>query len=163
MLGHIGACDIGLKRIGLAIIIEGIVFPSKPILRKGRNQAVLRLKQWLNKENIKTLIVGLPCDIEGFMVDNKQALEKLKDIHSNTEINDTSKRILHFISLLKFNGDIFYINEENTSLEALEHISYMKRDNKKKASKDGRLDSLAACEILKRYLAFKNENTSNNA
>jgi len=121
----IASIDIGLKRIGLATSVLGIVTPQKPIIRKNRNQASSEVSAFLKENNIKTLVVGLPKSKE-----------------------EMQKRIKHFISLVDFNGEIVYINEDMSSIEAEDLIK-----GKIKYKKDGRIDSIAAMIILERYIA----------
>jgi len=119
--------DIGLKRIGVATsLLPGIVTPSKPILRKNRNQAANEIDIFLNKYDIDILIVGLPS----------ASLEM-------------QKRIKHFITLLQFDKEIIFQEENLSSIEAEELI---KGDIKYK--RDGRIDSIAAKIILERYLTI---------
>lgn len=54
------ACDVGLKRIGLAHIVQGIILPLKPIMRRNRNQAATELAELLGQRGVETLIVGMP-------------------------------------------------------------------------------------------------------
>lgn len=130
---NILACDVGLKRIGLAVYKEGIILPLSPILRHNRNQAAKELTRLLSEREIERLIVGLPNGgVAGY--------------------EDTQRRIKHFISLLAFSGEVVFIDEDYTSNEALESLGYMKRQNRAKAQKDGRLDSLSAALILERYV-----------
>ena len=56
-------------------------------------------------------------------------------------------RIKHFVNLLKFQGVIIYQEENMSSIEAKEIIK-----GNMKQKRDGRIDSLAASIILKRYL-----------
>ncbi|WP_104760492.1 Holliday junction resolvase RuvX [Helicobacter cetorum] len=123
------ACDVGLKRIGLAILLEGVILPLEPILRKNRNQASKDLSNLLKEKGVKTLVVGKPS--ESYV--------------------DTNIRIKHFITLLDFKGEIVFVNEDNSSIEAYENLEHLGRKNKQVAQKDGRLDSLSACRILERY------------
>lgn len=129
----IACCDVGLKRVGLAICLDKIILPLEPILRKNRNQASSDLRDFLIKREIKTLVVGLPSG-------------------GSAGYEDTQNRIRHFIELVKFQGEIVFVNEDYSSLEALEDISYMGRKSKQQAQKNGKLDSIAACKILQRYL-----------
>ncbi|WP_417331935.1 Holliday junction resolvase RuvX [Halarcobacter sp.] len=118
--------DIGLKRIGLAICLQGdIVTPLPAILRKNRNQASNDVLKALNEWEIDTLIVGYPSASE-----------------------DMQKRIKHFVNLLDFDKEIIFQEENMSSIEAED---LMKGDIKYK--RDGRVDSLAAKIILERYLA----------
>ncbi|MBQ3166652.1 Holliday junction resolvase RuvX [Campylobacter sp.] len=118
------AIDIGLKRIGMAVSPDGkIALPIAPILRKNRNQAAKDVSNALKDREAKILVVGLP-----------------KGGSSEAEME---RRIKHFISLLDFDGQIYYENEAYSSLEASDLI-----DDKR----DGKLDSVAAMIILERFL-----------
>jgi len=117
--------DIGLKRIGVAICLQkDIVTPCPAILRKNRNQAAADVMKFLKEWEIDTLIVGFPTSSE-----------------------DMKKRVQHFVTLLDFEGDIKFQDENMSSIEAEELI---KGDIKYK--RDGRIDSIAAKIILERYL-----------
>ncbi|WP_297985301.1 Holliday junction resolvase RuvX [uncultured Campylobacter sp.] len=120
----IAAIDIGLKRIGMAVSPDGkIAFPTTPILRKNRNQAAKDVSNALKDKEAKILVVGLP-----------------KGGSSEAEME---RRIKHFISLLDFDGQIYYENEAYSSLEASDLVS---------DKRDGKLDSVAAMIILERFL-----------
>lgn len=120
--------DVGLKRIGIAISLDGkIVLPQNAILRKNRNQAARDVKAFLAEWEIDTLIVGLP-----------------KDGSSSEEME---RRIKHFVSLIELEIEVAYQDEQGSSFEAREMTM---GDFKHK--KDGRLDSVAAKIILERYL-----------
>ncbi len=123
------ACiDVGLKRIGVAICLDGkIVMPQNAILRKNRNQAARDINTFLTEWEIDKLIVGLP-----------------KDGSSSEEME---RRIKHFVSLLELKIEVAYQDEQGSSFEAKELTM---GDFKHK--RDGRLDSVAAKIILERYL-----------
>ncbi|GAA7246766.1 Holliday junction resolvase RuvX [Helicobacter pylori] len=130
------ACDVGLKRIGIATLLNGVILPLEAILRQNRNQASRDLSDLLREKNIQVLVVGKP----------------------NESYADTNARIEHFIKLLDFKGEIVFINEDRSSIEAYENLEHLGKKNKRLAIKDGRLDSLSACRILERYYqqALKN-------
>ncbi|AQW82268.1 Holliday junction resolvase RuvX [Campylobacter pinnipediorum] len=117
------AIDIGLKRIGLAFGFKGVVVPLTPILRKNRNQASRDISRVLGEYNADILVVGVP-------------------IGGSSE-DEMRRRILHFVSLLDFTGKIIYQDESFSSFEAADFV---------KDKRDGKLDSMAALIILKRYL-----------
>jgi len=121
----IASIDVGLKRIGLATEVLGVITPQKPVIRKNRNQASDEVNKFLKENSIKILVVGLP----------KNKIE-------------TQNRIKHFINLIDFNGEIVYVNEDMSSIEAKNLIK-----GKIKYKKDGRIDSIAAMIILERYIA----------
>ncbi len=123
------ACDVGLKRIGIAVLLNGVILPLEAILRRNKNQASRDLSVLLREKNIQVLVVGKP----------------------NESYADTNARIEHFIKLVDFKGEIVFINEDNSSIEAYDNLEHLGRKNKRLAIKDGRLDSLSACRILERY------------
>ncbi|AYQ44817.1 Holliday junction resolvase RuvX [Helicobacter pylori] len=123
------ACDVGLKRIGIAVLLNGVILPLEAILRRNRNQASRDLSGLLREKNIQVLVVGKPHE----------------------SYADTNARIEHFIKLVDFKGEIVFINEDRSSIEAYENLEHLGKKNKRLAIKDGRLDSLSACRILERY------------
>ena len=124
----IASIDVGLKRIGVAICLDGkIVMPQNAILRKNRNQAARDINTFLAEWEIDKLIVGLP-----------------KDGSSSEEME---RRIKHFVSLMELKIEVAYQDEQGSSFEAKELTM-----GTFKHKKDGRLDSVAAKIILERYL-----------
>ena len=125
----LASIDVGLKRIGVAISLDGrIVIPQDAILRKNRNQAAKDVKAFLEEWEIEKLIVGLPKD-----ADNSEEMER---------------RIKHFVSLLDLQIEVDYQDEQSSSVEAKELTMGLF-----KHKKDGKLDSVAAKIILERWLA----------
>ena len=128
MANRVAAIDVGLKRIGTAICLDGnVALPQNPILRKNREQAARDVSNFLKEWQIDTLVVGLPQDGS-----SKEEMER---------------RIRHFVGLLDFDGKIEYIDEGFTSYEAKEATKGVMRHRK-----DGKLDSVAAQKILERWL-----------
>ncbi len=124
----LASIDVGLKRIGVAICLDGnIVIPQNAILRKNRNQAARDVKTFLEEWEIEKLIVGLP-----------------KDAESSEEME---RRIKHFVSLLDLQIEVVYQDEQSSSIEAKELTMGVF-----KHKKDGKIDSIAAKIILERYL-----------
>ncbi len=122
------AIDVGLKRIGVAVSYDKkVVMPQKAILRKNRNQAANEVSTLLKEKDAKILIVGLP-----------------KGGKSEEEMQ---RRIEHFVNLLDFKREVHYQDEYGSSSEAKE---LMKGNIKIK--RDGKVDSLSAVIILKRWL-----------
>lgn len=118
--------DIGLKRIGCAVsLMSDIVNPQEAILRKNRDQAARDVDSFLKEWDIDILVVGMPESSEDMM-----------------------KRVQHFVTLLKFEGEIVFQNENMSSVEAKELTK-----GEIKHKRDGRIDSIAAKIILERYLA----------
>ncbi|GAA9998540.1 Holliday junction resolvase RuvX [Helicobacter pylori] len=111
------------------MLLNGVILPLEAILRHNRNQASRDLSDLLREKNIQVLVVGKPHE----------------------SYTDTNARIEHFIKLLDFKGEIVFINEDRSSIEACENLEHLGKKNKRLAIKDGRLDSLSACRILERY------------
>ena len=121
------AIDVGLKRIGIAVSYDKkVVLPLKAIIRKNRNQAANEVSNLLREKNAKVLIVGLP-----------------KGGNSEEEMQ---RRIEHFVKLLDFHGEVHYQDEYGSSNEAKDLIK-----GEIKIKRDGRVDSLSAAIILKRW------------
>lgn len=119
--------DLGLKRIGVAMSDGIVVVPLSAIERKNRNQAANELKELLLKYNADILVMGLPMGSD-----------------SEAEMR---RRIEHFLSLVKFDGEVVYQDESFSSQEAEEMMR-----GEIKYVRDGRIDSLSAKIILERYL-----------
>ncbi len=127
MASRVAALDVGLKRIGVALSLDGeIALPQKPILRKNRNQAAKDVSAFLREWRVEKLVVGIP---DG---SSKEEMEK---------------RIKHFVSLLDFDGEVVYVDEGFSSYEAKEAAKGIMRHKR-----DGRLDSIAAAKILERWI-----------
>lgn len=111
------------------MLLNGVILPLEAILRQNRNQASRDLSDLLREKNIQVLVVGKPHE----------------------SYTDTNVCIEHFIKLVDFKGEIVFINEDRSSIEAYENLEHLGKKNKRLAIKDGRLDSLSACRILERY------------
>ncbi len=125
----IASIDVGLKRIGVAICLDGkIVLPQDAILRKNRNQASRDVKAFLEAWEIELLVVGLP--------------------KGGSSEEEMGRRIRHFVSLLELeNIRVEYQDEAGTSFEAKELTQGVFRHKR-----DGKIDSIAAKIILERWL-----------
>lgn len=125
----IASIDVGLKRIGIAVCLDGnIVFPQDAILRKNRNQASRDVTSFLEEWGIELLVVGLP--------------------KGGSSEEEMERRIKHFVSLLELdNIRVEYQDEQGSSVEAKELTQGVFRHKR-----DGKIDSIAAKIILERWL-----------
>lgn len=119
------AIDVGLKRIGVAFLINNISIPQNPILRKNRNQAASEISQILKQHKATKLIVGIP--------------------KGGSSYEEMKRRIEHFVNLIEFDGIIHFVDEYGSSKEAKELMNA-------KDKRDGKLDSISASIILQRWL-----------
>jgi len=133
----IASIDVGVKRIGLALCLDGkVVFPQNAILRKNRKQASKDVKTFLDEWGIERVIVGIPKG-------------------GSTE-DEMKRRIKHFISLLELKEiEVLYQDEYGSSIEAKEITKGLFRHKK-----DGKIDSIAAQIILERWLARVPKNST---
>lgn len=123
------AIDLGLKRIGLAYSADkSIVTPLNAVERKNRNQASAEVKAVIDEWGADAVVVGVPLGGD-----------------SEAEMR---RRITHFMALVGFEGEIFYQDESDSSVEA---EALMKGEIRYR--RDGRIDSLSAMIILQRWLA----------
>ena len=129
----IAALDIGLKRIGVAICLDGgVILPQPAIIRRNRNQAARNTVDFLEMWGIDMLVVGLP--------------------RGGSSEAEMERRIRHFIGLLELPEEIEvrYQDEAGSSAEAKEQMQGVIRQKR-----DGRIDSLSAAIILERWLAVQ--------
>ena len=131
------AIDVGLKRVGVAIKLakSSIVFPKEAIIRKNRNQASREVREFLDEWKIDKLIVGVP--------------------KSGKSSEEMKRRIEHFVTLIDFDKEIVFVDEDFSSFEAANITKGVF-----KHKKDGKIDSVAAKIILERYLESLNQNKS---
>jgi len=129
-LKKIAALDIGLKRIGVAMCLDGgVVLPQPAIVRRNRNQAADDVRSFLEAWEIDTLVVGLP--------------------RGGSSEEEMERRIRHFVGLLDLPETVTlaYQDEAGSSAEAKEQMQGIVRQKR-----DGRIDSLAAKIILERWI-----------
>ncbi len=127
---RIVALDVGLKRIGVALCLDGTtVLPQPAILRRNRNQAARDVAAFVSEWGIEVLIVGLP--------------------RGGSSEAEMERRIRHFVGLLELPEeiDVRYQDEAGSSAEAKDQMQGVVRQKR-----DGRIDSLAAKIILERWL-----------
>jgi putative Holliday junction resolvase len=122
------AIDLGLKRIGLAYSAhKDIATPLSAIIRKNRNQASDAVKAVIKEWAVEAVVVGVPL--------------------GGSSEEEMKRRIVHFMNLVAFEGEVFYQDEAGSSKEA---EALMKGEMKQ--VRDGRVDSLSAMIILQRFL-----------
>lgn len=126
------ALDIGLKRIGIALALDGVTIPQTAILRQNRNQAAQEVALLIEEWGIDIVVVGLP--------------------KGGSDSDAMQRRIEHFMRLVDFKDRVCFIDEYGTSIEAKERMRGVTRQKK-----DGKIDSLAAMIILERYLSQNRE------
>lgn len=125
------ALDVGTKRIGIALsdYLHVIATPLTTISRTPEQDAIESILKIANENNVKTIIVGLPINMDG-----------TKGFQAQDCI-DFSQKICGF--------DIMYEDERLTSEEAENRLRARKVDFRKNK---GLVDMESAAVILEQYL-----------
>jgi len=121
--------DFGQKRIGLAWVQEGIdiVFPYGKIEEKNSEKAVEKIVDFVKKEHIDKIVIGLPLGLNGEENENTQ------------RIRSFAQNIGDMVSV-----EIIFMDERFTSHQADNTLGDASRDEK------------SAMIILQSYLEKQN-------
>lgn len=119
--------DYGRKRTGVAVYVHGVVLPAEPILG-GWNEILQRTAVLSERYGRVKFILGLPLSAMG------------KPTELSAEVQELAERI-------RDSGyTVETVNEVRSSEEAALLLG--------KSDRKGHIDSVAACEILKRHLGI---------
>lgn len=129
------ALDVGDKTVGLAISdeLQIIVTTLNTIFRTSKLEDRDKLKEIIDQYGVKTLVVGLPKNMDGSLGPQSKKVKKYMDfMRKNIE-----------------NIEIVYIDERLTTVSATRVLidTNVRRENRKKY-----VDSIAANYILRTYL-----------
>lgn len=127
--------DIGKKRIGISMsdIMGLIAHPVETISREPENIAIEKIKQICKDNNIKTIVAGLPKNM-------------------NNTIGEQAQDCIKFASEFSSEYEVIYEDERLTSKQA----EYILAQTGRKYTKDKKLvDLKSACLILQQYLDRK--------
>ena len=74
--------DLGSKRIGVSICDENqsIATPFRTIIKKNINDVINQLKEIINENNVKGIIIGNPINMDG---SSGKSSQSVKDISNN--------------------------------------------------------------------------------
>lgn len=127
--------DIGKKRIGISMsdIMGLIAHPVETISREPENVAIEKIKQLCKDNNIKTIVAGLPKNM-------------------NNTIGEQAQDCIEFTNNFKGEYEIVFEDERLTSRQA----EYILAQTGRKYTKDKKLvDLKSACIILQQFLDRK--------
>ena len=99
--------DLGSKRIGLSICDENqkIATPFKTINKNKLKDVIVELKQIIEENNIKGIIIGNPINMDGSYGKSSQSAHDISEnISKNKFIWVFPLRISDFLFLLLFNS-----------------------------------------------------------
>ena len=130
--------DLGSKRIGISICDEkqSIATPFKTINKTNINDLVSQLKEIINENNIKGIIIGNPINMDGSLGKSSQS------------VKDTANNLSKFIDIP------ICLWDERLSTVGAFNISSQLDINVSKKEKD--IDKNAAAFILQGALDFLN-------
>ena len=127
--------DIGKKRIGIAMsdIMGLIAHPVETISREPENLAIEKIKKLCKDNNVKTIVAGLPKNM-------------------NNTIGEQAQDCIGFTDNFKDEYEIVFEDERLTSRQA----EYILAQTGRKYTKDKKLvDLKSACIILQQFLDRK--------
>ncbi len=120
------AIDYGSVRTGFALCVSQVVLPLEPLLRTTWSRIASRLEEVFSEYGQGMVVLGLPTSASGGRTALSQEVEMLGDWLTDKGF------------------DVRLVNENRSTVEA--------REIRKGSRRDGRIDSLAASILLKRYL-----------
>jgi putative holliday junction resolvase len=131
----IAALDVGDVRIGVAITPIGVRI-AQPYGHFVRDDFIVKtIQDFVQKESIDTLIVGLPLGMQG------------QETRQTQLVRDFTAMLKQHLSV-----PILFQDETLTSVKAEQELI-----NRKKVYKKSDIDALAACYILEDYLEGQQE------
>jgi len=123
-MSRILAIDYGQKRIGVAISDEMAIL-ALPLKTLDQSEAISEIVKIVDEEEIETLVVGLPRQIDGSMSEEApkvmEFVDKLKEkILTNVkiELEDETATSVLAEERLKERGENFRIEKEKVDLES---------------------------------------------
>ncbi len=126
--------DVGTKTIGVAVSDPlGITAqPVTTVIRKSNKEDFQAIKDFIDEYNIKTVIVGMPYNMNGTIGPSGEMAKKFGEKLKN-----------------KYGINIIYIDERNTTKMAEQVLisGKVRRENRKT-----HIDKIAAVFILETYL-----------
>jgi putative Holliday junction resolvase len=137
-MGRILAIDYGLRRVGLAVT-DPMQMLAIPLDTIDTPKVIQYLKDYFLRENVETIILGFPKNMDGNDTDATPLVEKF-----NLELSTNFPNI-----------PIKLVDERLTSRMAKQTLidaGYKKKDRKKNKKL---VDSVAAALILQTYLETK--------
>lgn len=129
------AIDLGTKRTGLAVT-DPLKMLANPLETIETSQLIEYIKSYSTKEEVDTLVLGLPIRLNG---QDNEMTPKVMAMKSQLEKNFPDKKIE-------------LIDERFTSKMAMQSMIAMGSKKKDRREKSGNLDKVSAAIILQSYL-----------
>lgn len=134
-MARILAIDLGTKRTGIAVT-DPLQITANPLETIDTAQLIPFLKTYFTKEEVDTLVLGLPTRLNG---QDNEMTPKVRSLKSELErVFPEKKTVL--------------IDERFTSKMAMQSMIAMGSKKKDRKEKAGNLDKVSAVIILQSYL-----------
>lgn len=137
-MARILAIDLGTKRTGLAVT-DPLQILANPLETIETSQLIFFLKSYCAKEEVETLVLGLPIRLDG--QDNEMTPRVMKLKEDLQQVFPGKK--------------IALVDERFTSKMAMQSMIAMGSKKKDRREKAGNLDKVSAAIILQSYLEQK--------
>ncbi|EKB47502.1 Holliday junction resolvase RuvX [Cecembia lonarensis] len=134
-MGRILAIDLGTKRTGIAVT-DTLQLVANPLETVDTSKLIDFLKEYFQKEDVDTIVLGHPKNLDGKPNEMTPRVISLKDRLS--KIFPEKKLVL--------------IDERFTSKMAMQSMIEMGSKKKDRKEKAGNLDKVSAAIILQSYL-----------
>ena len=132
-MNKIMSLDVGTKRIGVALsdFLHIVASGNCAIQRYPNDEAIEKIKKIADKNTVKTIVVGLPFNMDGSK-------------------GEQAKDCTDFADNFKEDFEVVFEDERLTSMQAEENLKSRKIDFKKNKEL---VDIESACIILEQYLS----------
>lgn len=137
-MGRILALDVGRRRIGLAIALEGSAAHGLgALVRRSLREDLERLQRMAQERRVERFVVGLPLNMDG------------SESPMAREVREFGERLRSETGI-----EVFYQDERLTSFEAEERLKQRGMSLKRmlEAKRQGAVDEMAAVIVLEDYL-----------
>lgn len=134
-MGRVLAIDLGTKRTGLAVT-DSLQLIANPLDTIPTHQLEDFLKKYVDKEEVETIVLGLPRKLDSTANEMTPRVLALKN------------RLAKLFPQVKF----ALVDERFTSRMALQTMIDMGTKKKDRREKEGNLDKISATIILQSYL-----------
>jgi len=134
-MSRILSIDYGLKRIGIAVTDPERIIAS-PLITLSQKEFLPFIEDYINRENVKIIVLGYPQDIDQDLL----IVKKIKEVYNYfTKHYEPIKVILY--------------DERYTSKMAYQGL--IKNFKKKQRSNKENIDKMSAAIILQSYMSSK--------
>jgi putative holliday junction resolvase len=134
-MGRIIAIDLGTKRTGIAVT-DTLKMVANPLQTVETNLLIEFLQTYFQKEDVETIVLGFPKQLDGKPNEMTPRVISLKD--RLTKLFPEKKLVL--------------VDERFTSKIAMQSMIAMGSKKKDRKEKTGNLDKVSAAIILQSYL-----------